>query len=98
MTPAAGGSSRQFLTRGIAVAVGLAAVGACLPILDNRFVVYWDDGENFLNNPAFRGLGWAQVRWAWTTLLLGVYQPIVMDALWRRSIAFSGWCRRVTTW
>ena len=76
----AGRSDRQLLTWGIAVAIGLAAVAAFLPILNNRFVDQWDDGANFLENPAFRGLGWPQVRWAWTTLWQGVYQPIGLDA------------------
>ena len=35
-----------------------------------------DDGENFLDNPYFRGLGAAQVKWAWTTFWLGAYQPL----------------------
>ena len=58
------------------MAVGLAAVAAFLPIRHNRFVIFWDDGANFLQNPAFRGLGWPQVRWAWLTLLQGAYQPM----------------------
>ena len=48
---------------------------AFAPILDNVFVD-WDDNLNFLDNQEFRGLGWAQIRWAWTTRLLGVYQPL----------------------
>src|SRR5580704_17067942 len=74
--PRAGRSGWPRLFWGIAVAPGLAAVAAFLPILDNRFVDQWDDGANFLENPSFRGLGWPQVRWAWTTLWQGVYQPL----------------------
>jgi protein O-mannosyl-transferase len=48
---------------------------AFVPILRNSFVG-WDDPGNFLENPDFRGLGWTQIRWAWTTRLLGVYQPL----------------------
>ena len=48
---------------------------AFVPILENPFVG-WDDPRNFLENPDFRGLGWTQIRWAWTTRLLGVYQPL----------------------
>ena len=66
----------KLLTRGIALGVILVALGAFLPVLNNQFVVQWDDGANFLHNHDFRGLGWAQIRWAWSTLLLGVYQPI----------------------
>jgi hypothetical protein len=45
------------------------------PIVGNGFVG-WDDPLNFLENRDFRGLGWTQIRWAWTTRLLGVYQPL----------------------
>jgi len=48
---------------------------AFLPILGNGFV-YFDDNENFLENLDYRGLGWSQLGWAWSTLLLGVYQPL----------------------
>jgi protein O-mannosyl-transferase len=38
--------------------------------------VSWDDDINFTNNEHFRGLGWAQIQWAFTTFHLGVYQPL----------------------
>ena len=38
--------------------------------------VNWDDDANFLENSRFRGVGLNQIRWAWTTFLLGVYQPL----------------------
>ena len=41
----------------------------------------WDDDINFTGNPHFRGLGWAQIRWAFTTFHLGVYQPLAWLAL-----------------
>ncbi len=47
---------------------------AFIPSLGNEFVV-WDDDQNFLANPNFRGLGAAQVKWAWTTFWFGAYQP-----------------------
>ena len=46
-----------------------------LPVLANGFVD-WDDPVNFLTNLDYRGLGWAQLRWAFGTYLLGVYQPL----------------------
>jgi Flp pilus assembly protein TadD len=61
---------------GIAALVALAAAGAFLPVVGNGFVEHWDDQSNFLENRAFRGLGWPQLRWACTTTWLGVYQPI----------------------
>src|SRR5262249_42631508 len=59
----------------VAIPLVLLVVAAFLPVLGNDFV-NWDDQVNFLGNPDFRGLGWPQVRWAWTTFLLGVYQPL----------------------
>ncbi len=55
----------------VAGVVGLVAFGAFLPVLNNRFVEHWDDQTNFLLNPSYRGMGWTQVRWAWTTTLQG---------------------------
>jgi tetratricopeptide (TPR) repeat protein len=51
------------------------AVVAQLPALVAGFID-GDDQRNFLTNLAFRGLGWSQFRWAWTSTLLGVYQPV----------------------
>ncbi len=48
---------------------------AFLPALQNGFVI-WDDDINFLNNPHYRGLGWTELRWMFTTFLLGHYQPL----------------------
>jgi Flp pilus assembly protein TadD len=57
------------------LAVILAALAALRPVLSNDFVE-WDDPENFLDNPAFRGLGWAHLVWMGTAFHLGVYQPL----------------------
>jgi protein O-mannosyl-transferase len=46
-----------------------------VPALWNQFVD-WDDYENLVNNPAYRGLGWNQLRWMFTTFHLGHYQPL----------------------
>jgi hypothetical protein len=53
----------------------VGVVGAFAPIVGFGFV-NWDDPLNFLENPYFRGLGLNQIRWAWTTTWLGVYQPV----------------------
>jgi tetratricopeptide (TPR) repeat protein len=58
----------------IAIVVALLAFFAFLPALRNGFV--WDDELNFLGNPYYRGLGWAQLRWMFTTAYLGPYQPL----------------------
>jgi Flp pilus assembly protein TadD len=46
-----------------------------LPALGAEFV-NWDDDENFLHNPNYRGLGTAQLRWMFTTFLMGHYIPL----------------------
>jgi tetratricopeptide (TPR) repeat protein len=59
----------------LAVALALIVAASFLPALDNGFVD-WDDHGNFLNNHSYRGLGMAQMRWAWSTFWLGAYQPL----------------------
>jgi Flp pilus assembly protein TadD len=54
------------------VAIVAVAFSSCP---GNDFVC-WDDQENFLSNPSYRGVGWPQLRWAWTTFRVGVYQPL----------------------
>ncbi len=58
----------------VAILVVFASV-PFLPVLHNEFV-NWDDVANFENNAHYRGLGWSNIHWAWTTLHLGVYQPL----------------------
>jgi Flp pilus assembly protein TadD len=53
----------------------LAAVVAYSPVVGNGFIE-WDDRANFLENRGFAGLGWIQIRWAWTAVVIGVYQPL----------------------
>src|ERR1700720_2660100 len=58
----------------VAIPLALLVVAAFIPALDNGFV--WDDQRNLLDNLDYRGLGAAQVKWAWSTFVLGVYQPL----------------------
>jgi tetratricopeptide (TPR) repeat protein len=46
-----------------------------LPALWNGFVE-WDDYVNILENPRYRGLGPDQLRWMFTTTLMGHYIPL----------------------
>ena len=55
--------------------VVVATFLAFLPSLSNEFVNF-DDDANFLNNPHYRGLGPAQLRWMFTTLHMGMYMPL----------------------
>ena len=36
----------------------------------------WDDDKNFLDNVHYRGLAGDQLKWAFTTFWVGVYQPL----------------------
>ena len=63
--------SSGFVASALAAAIFLAFS----PALRNGFVK-WDDDANFLLNPYYRGLGWPQIRWMFTTFHLGPYQPL----------------------
>src|SRR5262245_45827942 len=55
--------------------VGLVTFAAFAPALRNSFVD-WDDGYLYVGNPHWRGLGWRQIHWMFTTPLLENYVPI----------------------
>jgi protein O-mannosyl-transferase len=55
--------------------VAFVTVLAFLPALGNGFV-NWDDDQNVLENLEYRGLGWVQLRWMFTTSLMGHYIPL----------------------
>src|SRR5258707_10299 len=57
------------------VAIALVTFWLFSPSLRNEFVD-WDDYSNLVNNPHYRGLGWSQLRWMFTTFHLGPYQPL----------------------
>src|SRR5713226_3779491 len=44
------------------------------PALKNGFV--WDDMDLLLRNPYYRGLGWTQITWMFTTFHMGHYMPL----------------------
>jgi protein O-mannosyl-transferase len=70
--PLAGLDRRTWL---VAIPLALIAIAAFIPALDNGFVD-WDDTENLVDNPYYRGLGMVQLEWAWSTFWVGVYQPL----------------------
>jgi hypothetical protein len=53
----------------------LVTLAAFLPTLWNGFVD-WDDPQNLLQNPHYRGLGWSQIRWMATTSHFGHWVPM----------------------
>src|SRR5438094_5558836 len=63
----------------VPVLIALVTVAAFLPALHNQFVS-WDDAENFLDNPHYRGLALTHLRWMWTTHQ-GHYIPLTWMTL-----------------
>ncbi len=45
------------------------------PALKNGFLA-WDDLDNYVKNPHFRGFGLEHLRWMFTTYHMGPYQPL----------------------
>ncbi|HEU4994248.1 MAG TPA: tetratricopeptide repeat protein [Gemmatimonadaceae bacterium] len=76
--PQQGGASqrrRQTWEWALPALIAVATFIAFLPALRADFVD-WDDESNFLANPYYRGLGPAQLRWMWSTTLMGHYIPV----------------------
>ena len=71
------GSTSQWA---VPMAVAALAFVAFIPALSASFVT-WDDDPNFLDNPYYRGLGWQNLRWMWTTFHMGHYIPIAWMTL-----------------
>jgi len=61
--------------RVIPLTLVLAVVAVFGVGLRNEFV-HWDDYDNLVDNPHFRGLGWTQLTWMFTTTLMGHYIPL----------------------
>ena len=55
--------------------VFLITGAAFLPALRGDFL-NWDDSINFVANPHYRGLGWAQIKWMLSATLMGHYIPV----------------------
>lgn len=55
--------------------IALAAILPYLPALNAPFLL-WDDAANFAQNPHWRGLSFAHLRWMATTMQGGPYQPL----------------------
>jgi tetratricopeptide (TPR) repeat protein len=68
------------VARVIPVFIALVTFVVFLPALRAGFVS-WDDDKNFLANPNYRGLGLTQLRWMWSTFLLGHYVPLAWMTL-----------------
>lgn len=55
--------------------VVLLTIAAFLPALWNGFVD-WDDTKTLVENQNYRGLGWIQLQWMFSTFYMGHYQPL----------------------
>jgi protein O-mannosyl-transferase len=76
MSPSPPAAARShFLSAVLLFSIVVATIAAFEPGLNNQFL-NWDDDRNFLDNPSFQGLGIEQLRWAWSTYHLGVWQPV----------------------
>ena len=69
--PAASSWTRAALAAGLFVAVCVVFS----PYLGNGFTDF-DDDKNLTGNLGFRGLGWTQLRWMFTTFHVAHYQPL----------------------
>lgn len=64
------------LRRGmVLIAVAVIVLAVFSPVTGNDFV-RWADDANLLNNDAYRGFSWPQIRWMFTTFHWGHYQPL----------------------
>jgi protein O-mannosyl-transferase len=62
------------------IMIGVLSVVAFLPALGGEFLT-WDDDVNFLTNESYRGLGWSQIRWAFSNVRMGHYIPLTWLSL-----------------
>lgn len=60
---------------GLGALVVALSIAAFLPALGHDFV-NWDDDQNFLKNPGYRGLGPRQLGWMLTAFHIGHYTPL----------------------
>ena len=65
---------------GLALVIAGITLAVFAPALWNDFV-NWDDPTNFLYNPNYRGLGWKQLRWMFTSSLMGHWVPLTWITL-----------------
>ena len=73
--PTAASSPHSLAPAVVGTLVALATALAFLPVLQNAFVA-WDDYETLVDHSRYRGFGWAQLSWMFTTFYMGHYQPL----------------------
>lgn len=55
--------------------IGVLTIAVFIPALSGQFLT-WDDDVNLVSNEFYRGLGWPQVRWAFSNVRMGHYIPL----------------------
>lgn len=73
--PKESAGARRFPEWLVPLCVAIATFGVFFPALVNDFV-NWDDDKILYDNPYYRGLGWDQLKWMFSTFLMGHYQPL----------------------
>ncbi len=68
--------ARDWRTWLLTIPLALIVIYAFIPTLDNGFVGWYDDDQNFRDNPYFRGLAQPRSSGPGVRFLLGVYQPL----------------------
>ena len=71
----------------VCLVLALATFAVFFPALSNQFV-NWDDDLMLVDNPYYRGWGWTQLRWMFSTFHAGHYQPLSWITL---SLDYSLW-------
>ncbi|HET7876333.1 MAG TPA: tetratricopeptide repeat protein [Methylomirabilota bacterium] len=80
MTGPAAPAAAPRTSRGLGLVVALVTVAVFLRGLGGEFL-NWDDAASFVENPHYRGLGPAQLRWMFTTFHMGLYMPFTWITL-----------------
>ena len=73
-------NSTTWLSCLVPLIIFFLTVVAFFPVLQNGFVS-WDDDRNLLENLHYRGLGWTQLRWMFTTFHMSLYRPLTWVTL-----------------
>src|ERR1043166_813898 len=64
-----------LFTVGIAALLVIGVLAAFSSAFGGELLT-WDDQANFVENTAWRGLSWENLRWMATTFYMGHYQPL----------------------
>src|SRR5262249_8079878 len=65
----------QIARRAIPITIVLLTFLVFLPTLQNEFL-NWDDEAVLVSNPDYRGLGWTELKWMFSTFHHSLYRPL----------------------